>query len=65
VKSGLGIHMYSCNTSMQKRIFTNSDGDFLFVPQDGALECMTEFGRIDLKPGEIMVIPRGFIDMHN
>ena len=29
VKNGLAIHFYSCNKSMDKRAFYNSDGDFL------------------------------------
>jgi homogentisate 1,2-dioxygenase len=31
----------------------------LFVPQQGALHLRTEFGAIDVAPGEIAVIPRG------
>src|SRR5260370_29099551 len=31
----------------------------LFVPQQGNLRFVTEFGRIDAEPGEIVVIPRG------
>lgn len=29
VKSGLAIHIYTCNTSMQNRAIYNADGDFL------------------------------------
>jgi homogentisate 1,2-dioxygenase len=29
VKDGMAIHFYSCNLSMNKRAFYNSDGDFL------------------------------------
>lgn len=36
-KTGLAIHMYSCNTSMGKKALYNSDGDFLIVPQIGTL----------------------------
>src|SRR4029078_6021880 len=36
-----------------------ADGDLLIVPQSGALELRTEFGILDLSPGEIAVIPRG------
>src|SRR5258706_15229782 len=31
----------------------------LFGPQQGNLRFVTEFGRIDAEPGEIVVIPRG------
>jgi homogentisate 1,2-dioxygenase len=37
----------------------NADGDFLFVPQTGTLKLATEFGRFDVAPLEIAVIPRG------
>src|SRR5277367_3612125 len=37
----------------------NADGEMLFVPQQGDLRFVTEFGRIDAGPGEIVVIPRG------
>lgn len=29
LKHGLGIHIYSCNTSMKNRAVYNADGDFL------------------------------------
>lgn len=56
---GADIHMYSCNCDMGDRFFYNTDGDFLLVPQEGRLNIHTEFGVIDLAPGEIAVVPRG------
>jgi homogentisate 1,2-dioxygenase len=56
---GAAIHLYSANTSMQNRYFYNADGDFLIVPQQGELQFKTEFGVLQIKPGEIIVIPRG------
>lgn len=44
-REGLAIHMYSCNTSMEKTAFVNSDGDFLLVPVTGRLDIQTELGR--------------------
>jgi homogentisate 1,2-dioxygenase len=44
---------------MVDEYFYNADGELLFVPQSGALRLATEFGRIDIAPGEIAVIPRG------
>ncbi|KAJ3348495.1 hypothetical protein HDU91_006554 [Kappamyces sp. JEL0680] len=58
-RAGLAIHVYTCNASMNKRALYNSDGDFLFVPQDGSLRVKTEMGRLLVKPGEILVVPRG------
>ena len=56
---GLAIHLYCANRSMVHRIFVNSDGELLIVPQEGALLLHTEMGRLLLSPGEIAVIPRG------
>jgi len=57
--AGCGIHVYAANQSMTDRFFCNADGELLIVPQLGMLGCLTEFGRIDVAPQEIVVIPRG------
>jgi homogentisate 1,2-dioxygenase len=57
--SGVAIHVYACNQSMTDRFFYSADGELLIVPQLGEVVFHTEFGRIDAKPGEIVVIPRG------
>eukprot|EP01117_Protostelium_nocturnum_P013417 TRINITY_DN49_c0_g3_i1.p1 TRINITY_DN49_c0_g3~~TRINITY_DN49_c0_g3_i1.p1 ORF type:complete len:442 (-),score=62.02 TRINITY_DN49_c0_g3_i1:132-1457(-) len=59
LKTGCATHMYSCNLSMKDTSFFNSDGDFLIVPQLGVLDITTEFGKMEVKPGEICVIQRG------
>jgi len=59
LRSGLAIHIYSANRSMENKCFYNSDGDFLIVPQTGVLDFQTEFGWLRVAPGEICVIPRG------
>ncbi len=56
---GIGIHVYAANRSMQGRFFTNADGEFLIVPQQGQLRLATELGLLDVAPGEIAVLPRG------
>jgi len=59
-KVGYAIHVYACNQSMDdNKAFVNSDGDFLFVPQQGSLRIRTEFGFLLVPPGEIAVIQRG------
>ncbi|MBL8524012.1 MAG: homogentisate 1,2-dioxygenase [Betaproteobacteria bacterium] len=58
LQRGVGVHLYVANQSM-KRCFYNADGDLLIVPQQGHLTLKTEFGILDLEPGEIAVIPRG------
>jgi homogentisate 1,2-dioxygenase len=44
---------------MTRRAMVNSDGDYLIVPQQGALDIQTEFGKLFVQPGEICVIQRG------
>jgi homogentisate 1,2-dioxygenase len=53
------IHLYCATRSMEKTFFYNADGDFLIVPEQGKCRFKTELGMIDVKPGEIVVIPRG------
>jgi homogentisate 1,2-dioxygenase len=59
MQTGAAIHLYCATRSMQDEFFYNADGDFLIVPQEGDLRFNTEFGVIEVKPGEITVIPRG------
>uniref|UniRef100_A0A8C7QXL8 Homogentisate 1,2-dioxygenase n=1 Tax=Oncorhynchus mykiss TaxID=8022 RepID=A0A8C7QXL8_ONCMY len=58
-RNGIGIHMFTCNTSMVDRCFNNSDGDFLIVPQQGEILITTEFGKMMVEPNEICVIQQG------
>ncbi|GIL72055.1 hypothetical protein Vretimale_540 [Volvox reticuliferus] len=67
-KEGFAIHVYSANQSMDNSALANADGDFLIVPQQGALRLKTEFGLMDVAPGEIAVVPRGIrfaVLLHN
>ncbi|KAJ4372872.1 hypothetical protein N0V83_003163 [Neocucurbitaria cava] len=59
LREGLAVHTFLANASMKKRAAVNSDGDFLIVPQEGALDIQTEFGPLYVQPGEICVIQRG------
>lgn len=58
-QAGIGIHVYRANKDMGNRFFYSSDGEWLFVPQQGKLLAKTEFGHLEVGPGEILVIPRG------
>jgi len=58
-QTGCTVYLYACNSSMKNRYFYNSDGEFLIVPQMGALHLRTEMGELHCAPGEITVIPRG------
>ena len=59
LQTGVAVHVYRANRSMGERYFWNADGELMFVPQEGALQLQTELGRLDVRPGEIAVIPRG------
>lgn len=58
-QSGVSIHLYAANASMQGRFFYDADGELLLVPQQGRLILATELGVLELEPQEIAVIPRG------
>jgi len=57
--TGLAVHIYAINQSMVDQYFYNADGEMLFVPEQGNLLLKTEMGHLEIKPGEIAVIPRG------
>ena len=59
--SGMASHVALVTASMEREHFFNADGEFMVVAQQGALRFRTEFGVIDIEPGEICVIPRGVI----
>jgi homogentisate 1,2-dioxygenase len=59
LQTGLGIHLYAANRSMNGRFFYDADGELLIVPQLGSLRFATELGILELSPGEIGLIPRG------
>ena len=57
--NGMASHLYLITASMVDEYFYNADGELLFVPEQGNVRFWTEFGVIDVEPGEIAVIPRG------
>ncbi len=58
-QTGMSAGIYFATAPMADDYFYNADGELLIVPQLGRLHFFTEFGRIDIGPGEICVIPRG------
>ena len=60
-QSGMASHLLLANRSMKDEYFSNADGELLVVPQLGRLLFFTEFGKIEIGPGEVCVIPRGVI----
>ena len=57
--TGIGVHLYAANASMDGRFFYDADAELLVVPQQGRLHIATELGVLDVEPQEIAVIPRG------
>ena len=60
-QAGMAAHLLLITLSMQKEFFFNADGEYLVVAQDNSLRFRTEFGVIEIEPGEICVIPRGVV----
>ena len=56
---GVAVHIYAADRDMIDRVFSNADGELLFVPQQGSLLLLTELGRLHVPPGQIAVVPRG------
>ena len=56
---GCAVHLYAADCDMERRVLFNADGELLIIPQSGRIELLTEFGRIDVAPGHIALIPRG------
>src|ERR671925_233612 len=59
--NGMASHVLLATRSMQREYVFNADGELLVVAQQGRLRFCTEFGVIDIEPGEICIIPRGVI----
>jgi homogentisate 1,2-dioxygenase len=58
-REGIGIHWYGANRSMADRVFCDSDGELLIVPEHGSLLLRTELGLLRADPGHIALVPRG------
>jgi homogentisate 1,2-dioxygenase len=58
-RTGMAVHLYTANASMTDRVFSDSDGELLIVPERGGLLLRTELGLLAVHPGEVALIPRG------
>jgi len=58
-QSGMASLVYLANRSMERTALVNADGEMLILPQQGRLLITTEMGRLDVRPGEFALIPRG------
>ena len=56
---GVAVHLYRASKSMTKRVFVDADGELLIIPQSGTLRIATEFGRLEVPPGTVGLVPRG------
>ena len=57
--TGVAIHLYRADRSMERRVFVDADGEMLIIPQSGTLRLFTELGRMELAAGWVGVVPRG------
>lgn len=60
-QAGMAAHMLFVTASMEREYVFCADGELLVVAQEGNLRFFTEFGIIEIEPGEICVIPRGVV----
>lgn len=60
-QTGLAAHIYLVTESMRDEYFYSADSELLVVPQQGELRFCTELGVIDIRTGEIAIIPRGMV----
>jgi len=60
-QTGMASHLLFVTRSMEREHFFNGDGEMLIVAEHGKIRFRTEFGVIEIEPGEICVIPRGVI----
>jgi len=60
-QTGMAAHLVLANRSMGRRAFVNADGELLLVPQQGVLTITTELGVLEVKPGEVALLPRGIV----
>ncbi|MYX12787.1 homogentisate 1,2-dioxygenase [Streptomyces sp. SID8374] len=58
-RTGMAVHLYHANSSMTDRVFSDSDGELLIVPERGGLLLRTELGLLRAEPGHVALIPRG------
>ncbi|WP_326631529.1 homogentisate 1,2-dioxygenase [Streptomyces sp. NBC_01318] len=58
-RTGMAVHLYHANTAMTDRVFSDSDGELLIVPERGGLLLRTELGLLRADPGHVALIPRG------
>lgn len=59
LQTGMAAHVYLVSAPMRREYFYNADGELLVVPEQGGLRFATEFGELEVAPGEVCLLPRG------
>jgi homogentisate 1,2-dioxygenase len=59
LRRGYAVHLYAANRNMEERAFYDADGELMLLPELGALRIHTELGVLDVRPGELAILPRG------
>ena len=57
--SGVTLSTYAFTKNAPNQVLFSADGELLFIPEQGSLSLFTEFGRLDIAPQQIAIIPRG------
>ncbi|GAB4193485.1 MAG: homogentisate 1,2-dioxygenase [Thalassobaculales bacterium] len=58
---GIAVHLAFVTRAMADEYFCNADGELLVVAQEGRLRFRTEFGVLEVAPGEVALIRRGMV----
>ncbi|MFZ4688861.1 MAG: homogentisate 1,2-dioxygenase [Polymorphobacter sp.] len=57
--SGVTLSTYVFTENAPNQVFFSADSELLIIPEQGDLRLFTEFGRLDIAPQQIAIIPRG------
>ena len=56
---GGALHVWAINEGDAASCFSSADGELLWIPTQGRLLLITEFGRLAVEVGEFALVPRG------
>ena len=57
-QDGMAAHVFAANRDMD-RVLVCGDGEFVLLPERGALRVVTEMGVLEARAGELVCVPRG------
>lgn len=58
-QSRVSVYQYTLNKAKAKTSLRNDDGAFAFIPQTGPITLDTELGLLELRVGDVGVVPAG------